>query len=241
MKILDFDKFGRYRTSYNTIEEAKTATGSEDVFRTLFREGSIFTAKGYDKNFGHIFTFENDERIVRDVDGKVLFLDCLDKDRPCRMLIKNGDGACARYMTVEDGVKVTEQGRGDVIPNYNRKSYEKKFDSLRQTIYCYRILYDKSSKISYLIPAGSFESVGEAREKTNCSYIYSVLCGEYKSTSYKKDDESPRLSYFFTKENLAKLKYKGSKVMRSKETRGYAFISNNKTEALNFLIENNIM
>ena len=241
MKILDFDKFGRYRTFYNTIEEAKQATGNEDVFRTLFREGSIFTAKGNDKNFGHIFTLENDERIVRDVDGKVLFLDCLDKDRPCRMLVKNGEGVYARYMTVEDGVKITEQGRGDVIPNYNSRSYEKKFDNLHQSVYGYRILYDRASKISYLIPIGIFESVGEARKKTNCSYIYSVLCGEYKSTSYQKDDESPKLSYFFTKENLAKIKYAGSKVMRSKETRGYGFISNNKTEALSFLIENNIL
>ena len=64
MKVLQFDKYGRYITSFESVGQAKEATGCKNIIRCLFREAV--------QTNGFIFAFENDERIQEDGNLKVM-------------------------------------------------------------------------------------------------------------------------------------------------------------------------
>ena len=63
MRVLQFDRFGKYTTTYETVDDAKANSGCKNVIRCLFREAV--------QTNGSIFTFENDERIGEDGNLKV--------------------------------------------------------------------------------------------------------------------------------------------------------------------------
>lgn len=240
MKILDFDKFGRYIKSYDSIEQARVATGEKHIIRNLFREGSVFCSDGDGKKYGHIFTFDFDERIIRDENGAIIKLDCIDINA-CQ--VRGINNYYSRYISIEEGIKQTEDGKF-VLPNY--KKVDNIFDKMKTSIYCYRVVSNRTMTAKYLIPVGKFNTVAEAREATGAKCIFSVLLGEDGTTS-DKDDE---FKYFFTKRNLGdylpKIKKTdgqlcGKSFWRCGKKDSLIFISDDKEEVLNVLFSNKII
>ena len=160
MKVLQFDKFGRFITSFGSKEEAKAITGNRWLYRNLYREIS-YTG-------GSIFVFENDERINYNPNTKTITLNCVDfvgvYDPQYNIKKELSDYTPERIDPAECSDKA------ELVPYI--KQVEKKFDNIPLRIEC----WCKGVKI------GVFDNVAEARRITGAACIWSNMFGECATT-----------------------------------------------------------
>ena len=114
MRVLQFDKYGKYMRDYETVEDARTNSGCKNVIRCLFRETA--------QTNGCIFAFENDERIDRE--GNLNVVDCIIQYDP------SGSLPIAAYNTIEE---CPDPERTSV----KYKPLDKKFDAKSYRVDCW--------------------------------------------------------------------------------------------------------
>ena len=174
MKILQFDKDGRLLEIYGSVKEAKEDNEAYHLLSCLFRE--VKTTGGF------IYTFENDERIVRDVEGNIVGLnifDCIEFPTPEYEYYKSGfmlfkAPEIYRKTEPEDILEFMLHGCYDCDENYVVKYSElnKKYDSAHKVVICW--LNNKWF--------GTYQSVAEARKATGAKYIWGCLLNEVKTS-----------------------------------------------------------
>ena len=114
MKVLQFDKFGKYITEFESVNAAKEATGCKHLIRCLFRETA--------QSGGFIYAFENDERL--DENGNLKVYDYLVQYDP------SGTLPVGYYKTPEECIDLER-----VSVHY--LELEKKFDEKSYRIDCW--------------------------------------------------------------------------------------------------------
>ena len=175
-KILQFDKFGRYKATFNSVSEIRamiqpfnyhfdTMKNNSYILRNLFRES--YTA------FSSIFAFDNDERIIYK-DGQPYRLDAIEEFHQYKpspnfnpYTDKNGNNFLI-FNTLEECKNL----------DYVQVIYKplvKKFDQMESKYYILCKFAEEYGKEPVVV-----RNVKAARELTGAKQIWGCLLGECK-------------------------------------------------------------
>lgn len=161
MRVLQFDKFGRYIKDYASVTEARSNSGCKNVIRCLFREAV--------QTNGCIFAFEGDERILEN--GNLDVVDCIVQYEA------SGTLPFATYKTIDECPDPSSERL-----SVKYKQLDQKFDSKSFRVECW---FGDKKKI------GVFDNVAEARKVTGSPCIWANIFGECKTTNglvFKKEE-----------------------------------------------------